>query len=233
MLNGCAVANYFDSHYGKVIDLSTREPIQGAAVLAIYNTSGLDHTERVDAVEVITNEKGYFKIPGRFLFTFRFLGSWNPLPQIFIYKPGYGCFPYSAKKKVFTDVNSEEIYFIPDYSLPSGTSLTIALDKLTLEKRQHADCIGDGDVPYEKMRELRKLQFEESINLGYESSNQKLFYAYPALFMAISYSDYEYVEQLIKSTNYSKLDNAVKSSFIQYAKQQRNKQIIELLSHHQ
>ena len=197
VLNGCAVVNYFDSHYGKVIDLSTKEPIQGAAVLAIYNTSGLDHTERVDAVEVVTNDKGYFKIPGTLLFTFRLLGAWDPFPQIFIYKPGYGCFPKYKKEKVINDRNSSEIHFVPSYSLPTATPLTIALDKLTdEERRQHYYCTGDGDVPYEKMREMIKLQHLEQINLKLVNRDE-LFNSQPDLYMAITYDDYKMTKRLI------------------------------------
>jgi len=199
-MNGCAIVNYYDSHYGKVVDLSTNEPIQGAAVLAVYNTSGLDHTERVDAVEVVTNQEGYFKIPGKLLFTFRILGGWDPLPQIFIYKPGYGCFPKYKKERVIKDVDGTDVratHAIPDYSLPSGTPLTISLEKLTNEeRRQYSDCITNGGVPYEKMRELTKLQYIERINLGFEA-NQGLFFSNPDLFMAITYDDSEYTKKLI------------------------------------
>ncbi|MBI5025827.1 MAG: hypothetical protein HZC12_03675 [Nitrospirae bacterium] len=35
---GCTVTNKYDSYYGKVIDAETKEPIEGAAVLAVYYT---------------------------------------------------------------------------------------------------------------------------------------------------------------------------------------------------
>lgn len=181
--NACAIVNYYDSHYGKVIDATTNAPIQGAVVLAVYNTSGLDHTERVDAVEVVTNEKGYFKIPSRLLFTFRFLGSWDPYPQIFIFKPEYGCFPKFKKERVIQDIDGTDIRAakgsvysfvapherVPGYSLPSQTALTIMLEKLTLdERKRYYDCVTDGGVPDEKKKELMKLQKLERANLGFD-----------------------------------------------------------------
>lgn len=191
----CAIVGLYPSHEGRVVDLSTKEPIQGAAVLAIYNTSGLDHTEREDAIEIVTDKNGHFKIPWNLIFTFRFLGGWDDSPQIFIYKPGYGCFPRYIKERVIRDSNGAELHG----DLPAGIPVTIELDKLTPEElKWKSSCFTHG-VPYEKMREMQKLEYMEQVARGLWENQYhvQLFKSQPDLFMAIEHNDPKYTKRLI------------------------------------
>ena len=88
---------YLPPFEGKVIDAETKEPISGAAVLAVYYgeypTIAGANTYAIDAQETLTDEKGEFNIPE--------LKEWfgdhpgTPVEaNLIIFKPGYGAFPH-------------------------------------------------------------------------------------------------------------------------------------------
>ena len=93
LLAGCGHLVYADGPYrGKVIDKETGQPIEGAAVVAIWRkeTPMIAHPDVTfyDAQETLTDQKGNFTLPG-----IRG-GSLNPLtkirePLFTIFKPGY------------------------------------------------------------------------------------------------------------------------------------------------
>ena len=70
---------------GKVVDAETGKPIEGAVVLVEWDITkgfGLSYTERYKVFETVTNENGWFTLPGVL----------NPLvnpPNLVIYKKGY------------------------------------------------------------------------------------------------------------------------------------------------
>lgn len=81
---------------GKVIDAETKQPIEGAVVVAVYGKqacrfpSGAS-TITINAKEILTNEEGFFKIPS-------YTTIIDPLSRsvrvsFIIFKPGYGTFP--------------------------------------------------------------------------------------------------------------------------------------------
>jgi hypothetical protein len=81
---------------GRVIDVDTREPIEGAAVLAVYYDQAITvagtNTYPIDAQETLTDEKGEFKIPE----VKRWFGGRPGTvveAAITIFKPSYGVFP--------------------------------------------------------------------------------------------------------------------------------------------
>jgi hypothetical protein len=88
--------SYLRSFEGKVVDAETKEPIEGAAVLAVYYqevpsiVAGSNHYA-VDAQETLTDINGEFKIPAK---TVKLEDvSWKPECNLTIFKPGYGVFP--------------------------------------------------------------------------------------------------------------------------------------------
>ena len=83
---------------GTVIDAETKEPIEGAVVVAVWkkvyggspagNISGF-----LDAIEVLTNKDGRFVIPKFWKFNVLPLIRWFDGPEFEIFKPGYTAFP--------------------------------------------------------------------------------------------------------------------------------------------
>jgi len=158
-----AITHEYGLYYGKVIDKETAEPIEGAAVLLAYFTAehGLagSVSHYVDAQETLTDKKGEFRIPAKRLFTFRPLSSWEPYPQVRIFKPGYGCYP-----------RHKEVAPKFDYgSLPANQNVTIELPQLTTreERLRNLSCrpVAFPDIA---MKIITKTINIERLNLGLE-----------------------------------------------------------------
>lgn len=82
-------------YHGKVIDKETKQPIEGAAVVAVWwkesRIIGYGHRESVhDLQETMTDKDGNFTIPGTSTFSLLFRID-DPLVTIF--KPGYQAYP--------------------------------------------------------------------------------------------------------------------------------------------
>jgi hypothetical protein len=86
---------YLSSFEGKVVDSGTKEPIEGAAVLAVYykvgSTIAGSVTRAVDAQETLTDPDGQFKIPSKAGRSDDYRGKLEC--NLIIFKPGYGTFP--------------------------------------------------------------------------------------------------------------------------------------------
>jgi hypothetical protein len=83
--------------HGRVIDAETKEPIEGAVVVAIYEAFPIIHmpgggsNKRIGVQETLTGKKGNFHIPSYTTIIFPF---WARAGVDFvIYKPGYGSWP--------------------------------------------------------------------------------------------------------------------------------------------
>lgn len=78
---------------GKVVDIETNEPIEGAVVVVIYRklqmAIGDSVDMAIDAREALTNKSGEFTFPSYSTFI-NPLSSGNPV-QFIIFKPGYAC----------------------------------------------------------------------------------------------------------------------------------------------
>jgi len=78
---------------GKIVDIETHEPIEGAVVVAVYRVHSLAVADSVDydigAQEALTDKSGEFRIPSYTTMIQPFSLS---IPTEFIYfKPGYVC----------------------------------------------------------------------------------------------------------------------------------------------
>jgi energy-coupling factor transporter transmembrane protein EcfT len=113
---------YLSPFEGRVIDADTKEPIEGAAVLAVYYDQATSiagtNTFPIDAQEALTDSRGEFKIPE----LKRWLGDRPGTvvdARLTIFKPGYGAFPsYKGSKAVKGNKSklSQENYIL--YELP-------------------------------------------------------------------------------------------------------------------
>jgi len=81
-----------DGQYkGKVIDLETGEPIQGAVVAGVWVLE-FNFTPFCDAVETVTDKNGEFILPKASCFSLWPLARMNNL-DIVVFKPGYLAYP--------------------------------------------------------------------------------------------------------------------------------------------
>lgn len=87
---------YHDGPYtGKIVDVETGAPIEGAAVLGIRSLEvyGIDtRLQYIDASEATTDKEGRFEVPaitGFYLWPFASLAR----TEFFIFKPGYDSYP--------------------------------------------------------------------------------------------------------------------------------------------
>ena len=153
---------YLDSFKGKVVDAVNKKPIPGAIVLAVYykesSSVAGSMTRTVDGLEVLTDDKGEFKIP----WTLRWFTIYRGFTRgnIIIFKPGYGVFPWHKR----SDAVSEN-----DSWPPSGKYIIYELPKLkTREERdKNLPSLHIGDIS-KKYNSLLRMINEERTYLGYE-----------------------------------------------------------------
>jgi hypothetical protein len=163
LMNGCAIVHHYGPYYGKVVDAETKEPLEGAAVLAVYYTEqhspagSVSHY--VDAQETITDNNGEFKIPSNPVTTFRPLQSFKPWAWFTIFKAGYGCYPKHKGVKPM---------FVPNGTLPADEYVSIELSRLkTIQERiESTHCSPPSYMPYLKAKKMIDLVNEENKSLG-------------------------------------------------------------------
>ena len=168
---GCAVTERYDQYLGKVVDAETKQPLEGAAVVVVYNTQhwGLagSVTYYADAQETVTDKNGEFRIPSIRLYTLQILSGWEQHPRVTIFKPGYGCYPthkYAAPKFEYG-------------SLPPNQYVTIGLPSVQQEsidqRLRNAACLPSPGVPEDRFVNLRNLTSMEYKSIGYGTKGAK------------------------------------------------------------
>ena len=154
---------YLSSFEGKVIDSETKEPIEGAAVLAVYYkvtyTPAGSNSYAVDAQETLTGPDGQFKIPPKAGRSNDYRGKLEC--NLIIFKPGYGVFPDHKLSEAVGENKSwppPEKYIV--YEIPNL--------KTREERDRNLMFCQYSSLPYEKRKNLFRLVNEERINLGYK-----------------------------------------------------------------
>lgn len=146
---------------GKVVDADTKEPIQGAAVLAVYyfTSYGIAGANSYveDGQETLTNENGEFELPR----TRRWFVLHRGYPEgtLEIFKPGYGTL-WNQHAKAVGDNKSWPTpgeYIV--YELPSLK---------TIEERKKVRVRSYDEIPYKFRKLYFSAQNKERIILGYE-----------------------------------------------------------------
>ena len=161
----CAITKEFGPYYGKVIDVETKEPIEGAAVLVVFYTEEYGPagaiTHYADALETVTDRNGEFHLPSHRITLFRPLQGWKKHGYFTIFKPGYGCYPNHK------DVNP---MFVPNGSLPEDKQVTIELPRLKSkeERLKNYGCYPSELTPEIKYKKLFQLIQQERLSLGLE-----------------------------------------------------------------
>ena len=159
-LAGCGHLIYTGGPYrGRVVDAETKQPLAGAAVLAVWlwEGPGLGHPREGlhDVFEILTDADGEFTIPQKTHFS---LSGQIGEPHFTIYYPGYGPFPSFQVQ-------------------PTGAALDAAFQKHTVvelprmrtrdERLRALGWSGPAvGVPQEKTPNLRRLLDQERRALG-------------------------------------------------------------------
>lgn len=156
---------------GRIIDIETKEPIEGAVVLAVwmraYRTPAGDNTYFYNAKEVLTDKEGRFEISAYRPINLLPIISYIKKPEFTIFKPGYLRIEVSLDENVTNKaVELTEWRLGKTFKISSGI---IELPKLkTREERLRNIPGGPTDVGGDKLPILYKLINEERRHLGLE-----------------------------------------------------------------
>jgi len=151
---------YLSPFEGKVIDVDTKGPIEGAVVLAVYHktvhTIAGSNTYAVDAQETLTDANGEFKISLKTGRSEKYSGKLRG--KLIIFKPGYGTLQHKRARAI------EENKSWP----PPGKYIVYELPKLkTMEERKAQHIRTYSEIPYEHKKNYIRLYNEWRISLGY------------------------------------------------------------------
>ena len=165
ILFGCSHSNTYGPYFGKVIDIETKEPIEGAAVLVVFYTNepgpAGSITRYADAVETVTDKNGEFRMPAHRVTSTRFLYLLENYGHFTIFKPGYGCYPMHKGVRPM---------FVPNGTLPPRQYVTIELPRLrTKDERLENQRCEPILIPKEKYKRFLIILNDERKSLGLES----------------------------------------------------------------
>jgi hypothetical protein len=162
----CGHVLYVDGPYhGRLVDKATRKPIEGAAVVAVWEkiTPSVGHYIEgyYDAQETVTDQDGNFTIPGIVG------GSPNPLvkirePLFTMFKPGYASY---GALKAFKPISAPSGIEVSE----SGGRVIFALPPLRTKEDRRTDWWNvrvRSDVPEDKYLRLIELKRSEAEQLG-------------------------------------------------------------------
>jgi hypothetical protein len=156
---------YLAPFKGKVIDTDTKEPIEGAVILAVYHSSvssvAGSMSYIVDAQETITNANGEFKISSKTVQSEKLSG--RPRGEIIIFKPGYGRLLHKkaralGENKTWPTPEKYIVYEIPKLKTKSERSVNLP-GAFSFKK-----------IPYEKQKMYINAINEERKKLGLKST---------------------------------------------------------------
>ena len=163
---------------GKIIDVETKEPLEGAVVLAVwervYRTPAGANSYFYEAKEVVTNKAGEFEMSSYTTINLLPIISYMRGPLFTIFKPGYGSVNGMALGGYFTGVAPEEQDFKLEEKRYRYAAGVVELPKLkTREERLEAqsNAIPLGGVPDEKMPILLSLINVERKSLGLDPTH--------------------------------------------------------------
>jgi hypothetical protein len=155
----------FGPYEGIVIDMETKEPIEGAIVflefMLISGSVGGDVYSYGDSLDVFTDAEGKFSVPETKMPGFiRSAGNWDEHARLLVYKPGYWNFPRGASKI--------EPAMKPEDEIQNNSYLTIELKKTKnrseVEKNLHS--VRTSGVSIEKLINLKEMMNVDRVYLG-------------------------------------------------------------------
>lgn len=162
---------------GRVIDVETREPLEGAVVLAfwerVYRTPAGGSSYFYEAKEVLTDKEGMFEMPAYTPINLLPLISYLRGPEFVVFKPGYGKIQmYIGKYLTGKAVEPKEMVLSGNtYRLAPGV-----IELPRLKTREERLRVLDGlppSVPDNEMPKLIQLMNKEEIALGLQPTHLK------------------------------------------------------------
>jgi len=159
---------------GKIIDIETKEPIEGAVVLAVwqraYRTPAGDNTYFYEAKEVLTDKEGKFEIPAYTPINLLPIISYIREPEFTIFKPGYLSLSGRHLEENVIDNPAEFKRNEKVYRLAPGI---IELPKLKAKEERikslnAVEGFPIGYAPDYKLKNLLEVIDQENKNLGFK-----------------------------------------------------------------
>lgn len=154
---------YLAPFEGRVIDADTRQPIEGAAVLAVYDrcvpSIQGSISFSIDAQETLTDKNGEFKIPEAKMW----FGGKPKSPErqiLIIFMPGYGVYPdHKRSRAIGVSISwpPPDKYIV--YELPKLKTWEERKDNLFFSQYN--------EIPYQKRKNFANLINKEYKSLGY------------------------------------------------------------------
>jgi len=169
LLAGCTISRDYGPYKGRVVDAQTDEPIEGAVVFIRFHTifqlsPGGAVYKYADAVEVMTDNNGEFRIPSYKVEAFRLFHAWDPFEEVTIFKPGYGVFPEHPESGSDSPRGRR--------LLAENKYITVKLPKLMTIKERKDNIrmlhIPITDAPFERQKNILELGNFERKKLGLE-----------------------------------------------------------------
>jgi hypothetical protein len=163
---------------GRIIDIETKEPLEGAVVLAVwdrnYRTPTGGSSYFYEAKEVLTDQEGRFEISSYTPINLLPLISYIEGPEFIIFKPGYVSLRMALGKYLTGEIGVEPYSGkLSGYMIKVSPSL-IELQKLkTREERKINLYSLPPSIPDNKMPKLIQLMNKEEIDLGLQPSHQR------------------------------------------------------------
>ncbi|NJD55145.1 MAG: carboxypeptidase regulatory-like domain-containing protein [Nitrospirae bacterium] len=176
--SGCGVLYPLSAggpYKGRVIDTETKQPLEGAVVLAVWQSVTPTVADQaysyLDAEEVLTDSNGRFVVGKHPPMTLR--PGWVEGPHITIYSPGYGFYPrYQVSPSIPTGLHGGTDELLRRME---KEEMIIELPRLTREERLYFVhlSVDDFDVPDKNKRNLLRLRNIEKKALGLPGDNEQ------------------------------------------------------------
>ena len=169
---------------GKVIDAETKEPIEGAVVVAVYSKQAIRIAPEsvgitINVKETLTDKNGNFHIPSYTTIIDPF--SWSKEVTLIIFKPSYGSFPHG---RVYPPKGMEtryEEFFSGEIGEVKEVWITEPW-KVGADHKKEKVTFGIVELPQLKTREERLKAKNSADIFGADFSTKEL----PLLYKAIS-----------------------------------------------
>ncbi|MDP3298314.1 MAG: carboxypeptidase-like regulatory domain-containing protein [Thermodesulfovibrionia bacterium] len=172
-LTSTACAHSDGPYRGKVVELETGNPIEGAVVAARWMIEPFVHSEKIcDTKETITDKNGEFELPEGSCTSHPFAKMYKP--YVVVFKPGYlaylpiGSSPEEKRAHMPSFTGNEFQDKKQYYIIKLGKPKTREERELTLDEARSLLYITDDEKVFEKLSILFRLVKEEESNLKHK-----------------------------------------------------------------
>jgi len=160
LLSGCAITHKFGPYNGKVVDMESGEPIEGAVVfLRFFSEFGFSPggamSRYADALETFTDSNGEYSVPPHRVTVFHVGSMWDDdNVMAIIFKPGYGAYNGWMRDK------EGKIFKLPKLKTREERRLNLS----------NVMRYSKFEIPCDKQRHIQRYYNIERISLGLEAT---------------------------------------------------------------